>query len=56
MKTQTYKQEYFVSPALLRRIKKACKIAHIPWQSIAARPSIAEEFCDKVARMSKRNI
>jgi putative aminopeptidase FrvX len=41
---------YLVSPQLLRRIKQACKIAGIPWQSIAARPSEAEAFCNKVER------
>lgn len=40
--------EYAVSPELLRRIKAAAKVAGLPWQTIAARPSTAEAFCQQV--------
>lgn len=44
--------KFSVSPELLAKIKKAVKLASpsgtISWQSIAARPSTAQEFVDKV--------
>jgi len=40
--------QYNLPPAMLRRIKKAAKTAGISWQSIAARPGTAVEFCERV--------
>jgi len=39
------KIKYFLTPSALRRVKAAAKIAGLPYQSIAARPSTALEFC-----------
>ena len=43
---------YKVSPALMKRIKAAVKVASpggaLTWQAIAARPQTAEAFCMQV--------
>ena len=41
---------YSVSKAQLKRIKKCARYAGLAWQQIAARPSTADDFCEKVEK------
>lgn len=40
--------KYNLTPDDLQRVKKAAKYAGLPWQSVAARPSTALDFCVQV--------
>ena len=46
---------YSVSKAQLKRIKKCSEYAGLNWQQIAARPSTADEFCERVEKAMKEN-
>ena len=43
--TQAGSQAYFLTPLALSRVKLCAKIAGLAWQTIAARPASAEDFC-----------
>jgi hypothetical protein len=48
--------KYNIHADLLRRVKRACKLAKIPWQPIAARPATAADFCEAVELAALRNL